>query len=66
VASQAGGEGREPSLYQGAYETVKVDPEKFLLQLRTAYGLPVSTFHGVFRSTLGNSTIWRENLFVAE
>jgi EcsC protein family len=31
-----------------AYETVKVDPQHFLLQLRTAYGLPVNTFHGVF------------------
>jgi len=31
-----------------AYETVKVDPAKFLLQLRAAYGLPISTFHGVY------------------
>jgi hypothetical protein len=31
-----------------AYETVRVDPEKFLLQLRAAYGLPISTFHGVY------------------
>jgi uncharacterized protein (DUF697 family) len=31
-----------------AYETVKVDPESFLLQLRTAYGLPISTYDGVF------------------
>jgi hypothetical protein len=31
-----------------AYETVKVDPEHFLLQLRTAYGLPVTSFQGVY------------------
>jgi uncharacterized protein (DUF697 family) len=31
-----------------AYETVKVDPNNFLLQLRTAYGLPISTYQGVF------------------
>ena len=34
--------------FQHAYETVKVDPSRFLLQLRVAYGLPVSTFHGVY------------------
>jgi uncharacterized protein (DUF697 family) len=31
-----------------AYETVKVDPDNFRLQLRTGYGLPISTFDGVF------------------
>ena len=31
-----------------AYETVRVDPAKFLLQLRAAYGLPISTFRGVY------------------
>lgn len=31
-----------------AYETVRVDPSKFLLQLRAAYGLPISTFRGVY------------------
>ena len=31
-----------------AYETVKVDPQRFLLQLRTGYGLPISTYEGVF------------------
>lgn len=41
----------ENALQQGftrAYETVKVDPDHFLLQLRTAYGLPISTYDGVF------------------
>ena len=36
------------SAFTHAYETVKVDPAKFLLQLRAAYGLPISTFHGVY------------------
>ncbi len=31
-----------------AYETVKVDPQNFLLHLRTGYGLPISTYQGVF------------------
>ncbi len=31
-----------------AYQTVKVDPERFLLQLRVAYGVPVNTYQGMF------------------
>ena len=31
-----------------AYSTVRVDPERFLLQLRTAYRVPISGYHGVF------------------
>lgn len=31
-----------------AYETVKVDPEHYLLHLRTAEGLPIGTFQGVY------------------
>jgi hypothetical protein len=34
--------------FQHAYETVKVDPNKFLLQLRIAYGLPINSFRGVY------------------
>jgi len=33
---------------QQGYETVKVDPARFLLQLRAAYGLPISSFQGVY------------------
>jgi len=33
--------------FQHAYETVKVDPEKFLLQMRVAYGVPITSFQGV-------------------
>lgn len=31
-----------------AYSRVQVDPAKFLLQLRTAYRLPVSGYHGIY------------------
>jgi len=31
-----------------AYETVKVDPERFLLELRAAHGLPVTSFQGMY------------------
>ena len=31
-----------------AYETVKVDPDNFRIQLRAAYGLPIATYDGVF------------------
>jgi hypothetical protein len=37
----------------GAYSTVKVDPGKFLLQLRAAYRLPISGYHGVYSLTVG-------------
>jgi len=36
-----------------AYETVKVDPTRFMLQLRAAYGVPVSTFQGLYSVDLG-------------
>jgi hypothetical protein len=36
-----------------AYATVRVDPEKFLLQLRTAYRVPISGYHGVFSLEMG-------------
>jgi EcsC protein family len=31
-----------------AYETVRVDPKRFLWQLRVAYGLPIASFHGSY------------------
>src|ERR1700751_79981 len=31
-----------------AYSSVRVDPGKFLLQLRAAYRVPISGYHGVF------------------
>jgi len=39
--------------FQHAYETVRVDPSRFLLQLRAAYGLPITTFKGVYSVELG-------------
>lgn len=36
-----------------AYSTVKVDPGKFLLQLRSAYRLPISGYHGVYSLSIG-------------
>jgi len=41
----------EKTLIKGltrAYSTVQVDPGKFLIQLRAAYRLPVSGYHGVY------------------
>jgi hypothetical protein len=41
----------ESALVKGftrAYLTVRVDPDKFLLQLRAAYRVPISGYHGVF------------------
>ncbi len=32
-----------------AYETVRVDPVRFLMQLRVAYELPIATFRGVYK-----------------
>ena len=31
-----------------AYKTVRVDPDRFLLELRSAYGLPVTNFQGMY------------------
>jgi EcsC protein family len=45
----------EASLRQGferAYETVRVDSDKFLLELRMAYGMPVASFEGVYSMDL--------------
>src|ERR1700736_6656120 len=36
-----------------AYSTVKVDPGKVLLQLRAAYRLPISGYHGVYSLPMG-------------
>src|SRR6202165_4542767 len=36
-----------------AYSTVRVDPDKFLLQLRTAYRVPISGYHGMYSLEIG-------------
>ena len=41
----------EKTLVKGltrAYSTVQVDPQRFLIQLRTAYRLPISGYHGIY------------------
>ena len=46
----------ETSLVNGltrAYSTVQVNPDKFLLQLRTAYRMPISGYHGVYSLDIG-------------
>jgi hypothetical protein len=46
----------EKTLIKGltrAYSTVQVDPKKFLLQLRTAYRMPISGYHGVYSLEIG-------------
>jgi len=43
--------GAEQAIIRGlqhAYKTVQVDPDKFLLQLRVAYGIPIASFQGVY------------------
>jgi hypothetical protein len=37
-----------------AYETIKVNPDKFLIQLRAAYDLPVTSFQGMHTVELGH------------
>src|ERR1700691_1510660 len=36
-----------------AYSTVQVDPGRFLVQLRTAYRMPISGYHGVYSFEMG-------------
>jgi hypothetical protein len=36
-----------------AYSTVRVDPDKFLLQLRAGYRMPISGYHGVYSLEIG-------------
>jgi hypothetical protein len=46
----------EKALIKGltrAYFTVQVNPEKFLIQLRTAYRMPISGYHGVYSLEIG-------------
>jgi len=46
----------ESALVKGltrAYSTVRVDPARFLLQLQTAYRVPISGYHGVFSLDVG-------------
>jgi hypothetical protein len=46
-------EGTLQRAFLNAYETVKVDPGKFLMHLRTVYGLPIASFQGTFSVEIG-------------
>ena len=55
----------EKSLTKGltrAYSTVRVDPEKFLLQLRTAYRLPISGYHGTYSVEMGELDVVADDI----
>jgi len=55
----------ETALVKGltrAYSTVQVDPEKFLLQLRIAYRVPISGYHGVFSLDVGELDVVAESV----
>ena len=45
-----------------AYSTVHVDPEKFLLQLRAAYRVPISGYHGVYSLDIRELDIVSESI----
>jgi hypothetical protein len=45
-----------------AYSTVRVDPAKFLLQLRAAYRVPISGYHGVFSLEIGELDVVAESI----
>jgi hypothetical protein len=36
-----------------AYSTVRVDPDKFLMQLRAGYRVPISGYHGMYSLEIG-------------
>jgi hypothetical protein len=55
----------EKALVKGltrAYSTVQVDPGKFLIQLRTAYRLPISGYHGVYSLDVGELDLVADDL----
>jgi len=39
--------------FERAYETVRVDERKFLLELKMAYGMPIASFQGVYSLEVG-------------
>ncbi|MGA8764073.1 MAG: EcsC family protein [Candidatus Sulfotelmatobacter sp.] len=57
--------GVEKTLIKGltrAYSTVQVDPEKFLLQLRAAYRLPISGYHGIYSLEVGELDVVADSI----
>jgi hypothetical protein len=45
-----------------AYTTVRVDPDRFLLQLRAAYRVPISGYHGAFSLEIHELDIVAESI----
>src|SRR5438270_3424035 len=45
-----------------AYSTVRVDPQKFLWQLQTAYRVPISGYHGVFSLDVGELDVLADSI----
>lgn len=45
-----------------AYSTVRVDPDKFLLQLRAAYRVPISGYHGVYSLEIGEVDVVADSI----
>src|SRR5579863_3679010 len=45
-----------------AYSTVRVDPAKFLLQLRAAYRVPISGYHGVYSLEIGELDVVADSI----
>jgi hypothetical protein len=55
----------ETALVKGfsrAYSTVRVDPAKFLLQLRAGYRLPISGYHGVYSLDIGELEVVADSI----
>jgi len=55
----------ETALVRGltrAYSTVQVDSSKFLLQLRAAYRVPISSYHGVFSLEIGELDVVADSI----
>lgn len=46
-------EGALKSALTRAYETVRVDPEQYFMQLRMAHGVPAATYEGLFSVPVG-------------
>jgi hypothetical protein len=45
-----------------AYSTVQVDPGKFLVQLRAAYRLPISGYHGIYSLEMGEIDVVADDI----
>jgi len=48
-----------------AYSTVRVDPDKFLLQLRAGYRMPISGYHGVYSLDIGEIDVVADSVIRA-